>query len=464
MSSEGSLPRPLNRVTPPGARPAERGVMFVFYIYAGVLLGILIIVHEVGHFIAARAAGVTVERFSIGFGPRIAKFTRGETEYAISLIPLGGYVKMAGMDPSEGEGDAAPGPRTFLGKRIGVRALIVSAGPVTNFVWAFIVYTGVLWASGLPTLGEPLVGEVAPGSVADSAGLRLGDRIVSVDGVEVANWAEVVEQAGEGEADRYDLVVRRHDGTEVPVVLEAVPDSAGGAPRLDLTAFVPPVVGDVLRGGPADLAGIRSGDRVLSVDGISVETWNGLGDIIRMRADTEVEIVWQRDGETMRAVVTPVESEEPVGTTGVQRVGQIGVMRTWDVRDLGLGESIVTGFRITVSNVVLIAQFFWGLVRGQIATEMLGGPIRVVQLASESARWGASYFFSFMAFLSLNLFLINLFPLPILDGGHLVLLGLEKVRGRRLTDRQLMVWQQIGLIFFVGLMIVMIVVDTLRAR
>jgi len=438
--------------------------MFVFYIYAGVLLGILIIVHEVGHFLAARAAAVTVERFSIGFGPRIAKFTRGETEYAISLIPLGGYVKMAGMDPSEEDGDAPPGPRTFLGKRIGVRALIVSAGPVTNFVWAFLVYTAVLWASGLPTLGEPLVGEVTAGSMAEAAGLRLGDRIVSVDGVEVDNWADVIEQTGEGESDTYALLVRRDDGAEVPVILEAVPDSAGGAPRLDLTAFVPPVVGDVMRGGPADRAGIRSGDRVVSVDGIPVETWIGLGDVIRTRADSEIEIVWQREGETMRSAVTPVESEEPVGTTGVQRVGQIGIMRTWDVRDLGLGESIATGFRITVSNVTLIAQFFWGLVRGQIATEMLGGPIRVVQLASESARWGASYFFSFMAFLSLNLFLINLFPLPILDGGHLVLLALEKVRGRRLTDRQLMVWQQIGLIFFVGLMIVMIVVDTLRAR
>jgi regulator of sigma E protease len=122
----------------------------------------------------------------------------------------------------------------------------------------------------------------------------------------------------------------------------------------------------------------------------------------------------------------------------------------------------VTGFRISISNLKLMLQFFWGLARGQVPTAMLGGPIRIVQLASESARWGASYFFGFMAFLSLNLFLVNLLPLPILDGGHLVLLALEKVRGRRITDRALLVWQQVGLIFFVSLMIVLLVMDAIR--
>ena len=438
--------------------------MIRFYLYAIVFnLGILIFVHELGHYLAARASGVTVERFSMGFGPRILKFTRGATEYAISAIPFGGYVKMAGME-QPAEGDATElGPDTFLGKRIGIRAVIVAAGPITNLIWAVLVATGLLLVTGIQTLGEPIVGEVEEDSPAAVAGLLPRDRILSVDGTDVGSWEDVVRLAALDEDGSVDLVVSRggDQGEVAEVTLGVAGNDETGELDLGLTAYVPSVVGDVLSGGPADRAGIRAGDRVLSIDDARVESWSELGGIIYESLGEELTIVWERDGEVMSAVVVPEEGDEPIGTTDVRTVGMIGIMRPWETRRLGPGEAVVTAVRFTAFNLRMIAEFFVGLATGQVSGSMVGGPIKVIQLASESARWGATYFFGFMAFMSLNLFLINMLPLPILDGGHLLLMALEKVRRRGLTERQLKVWQQAGLVFFAGLMVFLLVRDAL---
>ena len=438
--------------------------MIRFYLYAIVFnLGILIFVHELGHYLAARASGVTVERFSMGFGPRILKFTRGATEYAISAIPFGGYVKMAGME-QPAEGDATDlGPNTFLGKRIGVRALIVAAGPVTNLIWAVLVATGLLLFAGIQTLGEPVVGEVEEASPAAVAGFLPRDLIVSVGGTDVASWEDVVRLAAEDEDGSVDLVVSRggDPGVVAEITLVVAVDEETGEFDLGLRAYVPPVVGDVLSGGPADRAGIRTGDLIVSVDDVEVESWNELGDIIHESLGEELTIVWERDAELMSTVVVPEEGEEPVGTADLRTVGLIGIAPPREIKRLGPGEAVVTAVRFTAASLRMIVEFFVGLATGQVSGSLVGGPIKVIQLASESARWGATYFFAFMAFMSLNLFLINMLPLPILDGGHLLLMALEKVRRRGLTERQLMVWQQAGLVFFVGLMVFLLVRDAL---
>lgn len=436
----------------------------VFYLYAAVLVGILIVVHELGHFIAARAAGVTVERFSIGFGPRILKVRRGETEYAISLVPLGGYVKMAGHElsstPHPGDGDAG----AFLAKSPGVRAIIVTAGPVMNFLWAVAVSFAVVWAFGLPTLGGPVVGTVEPASPAHSAGLAWGDRVVSADGVAVSDLVEVYERAAERPDEPITIVVERgaEHSERLSLVLHPEADSTGVA-DLGMRSYVPPVIGDVMSRSPADEAGLRRGDRVLSIAGAPVRDWVELGDIVRGRAGEPIEIVWERDGRVMRGTAVPEEGEAGDGGEG-DRTGQIGVMSAWTLKRLGPWASLTTAVRYSALNVRLLAEFFWNLVRLRASTETLGGPIRVVQLASESARWGPMYFLGFMSYLSLSLFFINLLPLPVLDGGHLLLLALEKIRRRRLTDRQVLVWQQIGLVFFGCLTALLIVKDVMQLR
>lgn len=438
--------------------------MTIFYLYAAVLVGILIVVHELGHFIAARAARVTVERFSIGFGPRIFKVKRGDTEYAISLIPLGGYVKMAGQELSDTPHPGGGDPGAFLAKPPGVRATIVAAGPVMNFVWAVVVSFAVVWAFGLPTLGGPVVGAVEPGSPAHSAGLAWGDKIVSADGAAVSDLADVYERAAERPGDPITIIVER--GVERPerlsLLLHPAADSTGVV-DLGMQSYIAPVIGDVMSRSPADEAGLERGDRVLSIAGAPVRDWAELGDIIRGRAGEQIEIVWERDGRVMRGTAVPEAGEAGAGGEG-ERTGQIGVMSAWTLKRLGPWASLTTAVKYSALNVRLLAEFFWNLVRLRASTETLGGPIRVVQLASESARWGPMYFLGFMSYLSLSLFFINLLPLPVLDGGHLLLLVLEKVRRRRLTDRQVLMWQQIGLVFFGCLTALLIVKDVMQLR
>jgi regulator of sigma E protease len=437
--------------------------VFVFYLYAGILLGILIIVHEVGHFLAARAAGVTVERFSIGFGPKLLSIRRGETEYALSAFPLGGYVKMAGTEPGD-ETEGGPGPNTFPGKPLGLRALIVAAGPVTNLLWAVLIYVAVVWIGGVAVVGdEPVVGYIFEDSPAEAAGLQVLDRIVSVEGNPADSWDGVRELVASADAsDGVSLLVERGEaGESLEIVVDTERDPETGAVTIGIGPYIAPVLGDVKRGSPADRAGLATGDRVLTLGGEEVRTWYEFEAIVSESAGEELDVEWDRDGRVARAVLTVEETMEAVGPTEARAIGTVGALAPLEMRRVGFGEALRTGVGATLTYTRLIWQFFSGLVRGEVSADMLGGPIRVVQMASESAAWGASYFFAFMAFLSLNLFVINLFPLPILDGGHLVLLALEKIRGKGLTERQLLVWQQAGLIFFVGLLAFLLVKDAM---
>ncbi|MBD3367558.1 MAG: RIP metalloprotease RseP [Candidatus Eisenbacteria bacterium] len=437
--------------------------MIVFYLLAAVLLGILIMVHELGHFLACKAVGVRVERFSIGFGPRLLKTQRGDTEYALSLIPLGGYVKMGGAEPTPDGEIPDLGPDAYLSKPIGLRAVIVAAGPLTNLLLGFVVTFLVLWIAGLPTLGAPVVGSVEPDSPAAVSGIVADDVIQSVDGEPVESWNDV-QSAFDASGGTVELTVRR-GGSRVTIPLD-LQGPEGEPLDLGLTPFVPAVVGDVMSGSPADRAGLEPGDRLVRIEGQEVRTWNDVGDIIYERPNEETLVEWFRDGETMSATIVPEVGEELFGDNEVREVGLIGIMREWDVEPLPFGEAIVSGLRLTRTYAVMLVQALGYAVgelgRGRVPSDVLGGPVRVVQMATESARWGGSYFFGFMALLSVNLCVINLLPLPILDGGHLLLLFIEKLRGRSLSERALLIWQQIGLVFFISLTIALLYMDLSR--
>lgn len=332
------------------------------------MLGVLIFVHELGHFLVAKWVGIRVEKFSLGFPPKLISFKKGDTEYCISIIPLGGYVKMAGEQPDETEVTGAPDE--FMSKTPLQRAGVIAAGPVMNVVTAFLIYTVLFWTQGEPKRFDDkvVVGYIQPDSPADSAGLKPDDHILAVNGTSVSSVKEMVE------------IIRDKAGKEVSVVYN----------RADMIDTVPVV--------PAL-------DTIVNIDGEKEAIGRiGLGD----------KVWW-----------------EPVGFFA--GMGN-GAVRTWEMTEL-------------------VAGFFFKLVTGQVSARMVGGPLFIAEFSGEAARQGAAVLFEFIAMLSVNLAIVNVLPIPVLDGGHLVFLAIESVRRKPLSLKQRAVLQQIGLAFLLMIII-----------
>ncbi len=431
-----------------------------------IVLGVLIFVHEFGHFMAAKAVGVEVQRFSIGLGPRVWGFTRGETEYVLSMVPLGGYVKMGGMDDEileriEGGGSGEPripGPRDFDAKPIWARALVVSAGVIMNMIFAFAVYTFVTAYWGVPQLDTTRVGQVdaqsLPAGAQSLASIEPGARIVSIGGHAVANWGDIRRQLLH--ATPGPLTVRTTDpGGSVTV---QVPDTRPGR-RVLAAALMPWVdagVGAVEPGSPAEKAGIQAGDRILAVDGVAVHNWWEFVAQIQERPGQTVALSLLRDGHRIVRPVT-LESETQQASGGKsERIGKVGIYQpvgAYSYAPVPLGESFVEGYRQTVAVTGMILQFLRNLVTGHVSPRSVGSIITIGQLSGQAAAEGLSAFLSFMALFSIDLAILNLLPIPILDGGHLLFLGIEAVRGRALSIEQRLRWSNVGLIIIAGIML-----------
>ncbi len=421
------------------------------------VLGVLVLVHEFGHFWVAKRSGVRVLKFSIGMGPRLAGVRRGDTEYLISWIPFGGYVKMAGEDPDEGGTGA---PDEFMSKRPAVRAAIIFAGPLMNYVLAVAIYAGIFAVHGIETIDTRRVGEVEEGSAAESAGFRAGDEIVAVSGKAVANWEEFGVALERARAGTLEVRVAR-DGGEVAIPVQIA--RRGDLAAFDgLAPFVSTEIGDVQKGGPAWNAGLREGDRILSVGGASVTRWSELARLVHKSPGVPLEIRWERGGAELVATVTPEVGEVPRSNTEVEKAGLIRIGQKWDRERIAPWRALLLGAERTWWVTREVFSFFGELFGGRVSIEMVGGPLRISQIAGESARWGLVNLFGLMALLSVNLAVLNLLPIPILDGGHLFLLAVEKVIGRALTMRQRVVLQQIGLVVIILLMVTVTAVDFRR--
>lgn len=412
-----------------------------------VVLGVLIFVHEMGHFLAAKWAGIWVHRFSIGLGApvRALSFTRGETEYAVSWLPLGGYVKMASREEEatssalEGEAPAVPVPpdRMFEAQPIWKRIVVILAGVTLNAAFAWLVFVGLALKNGrqvdpVTTVGRVVDSLVPPGGEALRQ-LATGDRIVAVNGRPVASWQEVEEAIG---LDAGDTVVIAVDG-KAPVRL-AIPHDAMEA-RLTATQAVeplhPPVVGQVLPGRPGERAGIAVGDTVVAVDGTAINQWWQLVERLQGSAGRAVGLTVARGGRRLDLTVTP-EAEEVRLADGTKRtVGRIGIgvqapSRSEPYTVLG---AVGAGSRATLAASTQIVRTLKGMVSGRTSARSVGGPILIGQMAAQSARLGLDAFLAFMALISVNLAVLNLLPIPILDGGQLVFLLAEAVIRRPLS-------------------------------
>ena len=428
-----------------------------------VVLGVLIVVHELGHFFMARLAGVGVERFSIGFGPVLWRFRGKETEYCVSAIPMGGYVKMMGDDenPLEGGKGATIDPRkAFNGKPLGARFLIVFAGPAMNFILAVIIAALMFMLVGRP-VAPAQVGRVTEGGPAAQAGLQTGDRILSIDGAAVPYWEDVTRVVQAAGPRALKVVVKGASGERTVDVTPAQ------AKRRDLfgdehsvweigaTPYIPATIGDTVAGDPADQAGLKAGDTVTGLEGQPVMSWDDLADKIHQRAGQPTRLEVKRGAETLTITVTPKTGKIPgpdgkeieAGLVGIRPGGTSLMVRsnpltaTW--------EGVVWAGDVTAKTA--IGLYKWA--SRQIPSNSIGGPIQIATMAGEQAKQGISSLALFTAVISVNLFLLNLLPVPMLDGGHLLFFVCEAVLGRPLSVRKREVAQQVGFALLMLLMV-----------
>jgi regulator of sigma E protease len=441
-----------------------------------IVLGVLIAVHELGHFLAAKAVDIEVQKFSIGLGPRIWGVKWGETEYVFSAIPLGGFVKMGGMadevmERVEGgpvESDRQPGPRDFDGKPVWARAFVISAGVIMNMLFALVVYiaSAAVWGVRSPdttTVGEVIATYLPAGTEALTQ-IQPGSRIVEIGGEPVRHWGEVEERLVY--ADPGPLTLELADPIQTIEIRVPVEESDRILMTRSIYYWRDPVLALVNPGSPGDVGGLEEGDRITAVGGTEVGTWEDFVREVSARPGETVALRLERDGQPLTRNVTLDSVRETDPETGEEReVGQVGVQVAGvdaTYSPVGLAEATRIGWRRTVYTTEVILGFLRDLFTGGVSPRSLGSIITIGQASGTAASMGMDAFLGFMALFSINLAVLNLLPIPILDGGHLVFLGIEAVRGRALSVEQRMRWSQVGLIVILGIMVLALSNDILR--
>ena len=442
--------------------------------YTLLVLGVLVTFHEFGHFWVARRCGVKVLRFSVGFGTPLLRWRdRYDTEFVIAALPLGGYVKMV----DEREGDVAEDQleQAFNRKPVGARMAIVSAGPIANFILAVLAYW-IVFFIGVGGVA-PVIDEVEPESIAHAAGLEPGQEIIAVDGVATPTRQAVVEQLVKriGEDDVIRFTVRYPDSNlkyESEAALDGW-DIDGDAPNpiggIGLTLYWPkvlPVANEIVSGSPADVAGIQKGDLVLSADGVAIEDWDAWVNYVRARPERPIDIEVERSGEVFALTVTP----RSVVGDGAEAVGQVGMSvlpPEWPEgfyreTSYGLAGGLSQALKKTGETSIMILDSIKKMILGDISVKHLSGPITIAKVAGASADHGLVSFLQFVALLSISLAVLNLLPVPVLDGGHLAYYLVELIKGSPVSDKVQELGYRVGLFLIIGLMGVAIYNDIAR--
>ena len=438
-----------------------------------IVIGILILVHELGHFLVARWTGVGVERFSIGFGPVLARWRGKETEYCLSAIPMGGYVKMVGEEnPLEGGTSIESDPhKAFALKPLWARFLIVFAGPGMNFVLAAVIFAVVLATMGRP-VSPAIVGRVAEDGPAAAAKLQSGDTVAAVDGRAIAFWEELYRaiMASQGRPLKLTVV---HDGAtrdlEITPRKTTVRDPIFKEEReewdLGIGPQLTPQIGAVSPGSPAEKADLRPGDVVIGVAGQAVFTPDELTQAIQKRGGQTFEIVVQRENKPVPVNVTATTVKEKSPTGQDVEIGRIGVgivMKAVRYERYNPVAAVGYGVAKTWDMTVLTAKGLWKLVTLQLPLSNLGGPIQIAAEGERQRREGLPSLALFTAVISVNLAVLNLLPVPMLDGGHLLFFVIEGILGRPVSLRKREAAQQLGLVLLLLLMVFAIYNDLVR--
>lgn len=427
-----------------------------------VVLGVLVAFHELGHFLAARWVGVKVLKFSIGFGPKLFGRQVGETEYLVSAVPLGGYVKLFGEDETEA---TTPGDRrrSFSHQGLWGKVLIVAAGPGFNFILAYLIFAGWL-STGAPLFVPTFrdlsadVEALVPGSPASAAGMEVGDRVVRANGKEISTKTELLDLVSRSNGQPIALEVRREGQlktlTATPVRMTGDEASTDEPLYTIGVEEMPALVTSVMHGSPASMAGLRPGDRVVAIEGHTIYTWAQMTTLVREHPETPLEFEVLREGTRTTLTVTPA-SEKLIVNGQTSEVGKIGISGPGRslMRSDNIAEALYHGLEATWGWTELTAIGLYKMVVGDISSKNIGGPLTIANISGEAASQGASSVVFLIAILSINLGVLNLLPIPILDGGHLLFFLIEGILRKPLGERQREVAQQVGLVLLVGVMI-----------
>jgi RIP metalloprotease RseP len=450
------------------------------------VFGLVIFVHELGHFLAAKAMGVYAPRFSIGFGPALFRRRRGETEYILAAFPLGGYVRMASRHDQETafleggseEGSArtalakdfdpeamipfgpkpVPEHRWFESKALPARLFILVAGVAMNIVLAVVVATVLSYRYGRTVYPTTVVGGVrAVAGAPELAGLASGDTIKSIGGQTTRTWNDV----REGILDsRGSLVLTTNRGRiQVPLGDSVIPVRVADA----IGFYVPPVIDSVIAGAPAALAGLQKGDSIVAVNGRAIRSWTDMVDVVGPSAGKAVVFQLSRGGALDTLTIVPTGVEEPDPQTGVSHtVGKIGAAARdlSERRPLGLVAAASSGVRVTWVNAGAVFRFLGDIGVGKVSVAQLGGPIAITRASVAAARSGIDVLFQLIALLSINVAVLNLLPIPILDGGQILINVLESAKGSPFSMRTREYILRLGLVAIALLFAIVMFNDT----
>ncbi len=428
-----------------------------------VVLGVLVAFHELGHFLAARWVGVKVLKFSLGFGPKIFGRKMGETEYLLSAIPLGGYVKLFGEDETEAttQEDRA---RSFAHKGLWGKVLIVAAGPGFNFILAYFIFAGWL-ATGaplpVPTFQDltPDIEAMVPGSPADTAGIHIGDRVSRVNGQDISTRTELFDAVAKSKGQALAIEIKRGEQFKTLTVTPTTapgPQVSAQEPGYYLgVEEAPPLVTSITPNSPAEKAGLQAGDHVVKIEDQTIHTWSQMTGIVKESPNRQLHIEVLREGHRTSLTVTPSAEKATVNGQPVE-VGKIGIAGPGGrsiIRSNTPLLALYDGLRATWGLTELTVVGLYKMIVGDISSKNIGGPLTIANISGEAASQGASNVIYLIAILSINLGVLNLLPIPILDGGHLLFFLIEGILRKPLGERQRELAQQAGLVLLVGVMV-----------
>ncbi len=434
-------------------------------IYFVIALGLLVFIHEFGHFIVAKKQGIGVETFSIGFGPKLFGFTRGETKYVVSLLPFGGYVKLHGEDPDAPESKDENDKKAYSRRPIWQRVLVVFAGPGMNLLLALLIMPVVFMIGRMEPIfldQPPVVVGVRHDSAAAKAGIQKGDEILSADGTSMKDWKDFLDFILIHGKQAVELKIKRADEyLTKSVTIEESPDTHSGMMGIEPSYFIgnEAVVDEVTPGSPASEGGLKGGDEILKIDQMPVESWTDMSEQVGASGGKKLAISIRRGGEMLTVFVVPRYDEGmKKWLMGVKKDGEKR-SGAFSLKKYGFKEALIRGTEENLKLAKLTLSVLGRLVTFKLSYKTLGGPIRIAQASAIAAKSGLADFLYFLAFLSMQLGVLNLLPMPVLDGGHLLFFSIEGLTRRPVSMRVRQIMEQVGFFVLISLMLLVTLND-----